>query len=302
MDYDKLIDAETWAFINRTGEFYPPDATDLSIVDQRRVYDQMCEAFRQPRPEGIFCQDRDCSGVPCRLYEAGETDTTVVFFHGGGFVVGSLDSHDDVCAEICARTGFRVLAVDYRLSPEHKHPAAFDDAIAATTYAAQTWPGTLVLCGDSAGGNLAAATAHALRGELHFAGQMLIYPGLGGNHDAGSYLEHANAPMLTRDETIYYMGIRESAPGDATAAPLQDKDLIGLPRTVTVAAECDPLADDARAYADRIKVAGGQAHCIEEPGLTHGYLRARTTVTRARDSFDRIIAALAAMGRGDWPF
>jgi acetyl esterase len=262
----------------------------------------MCEAFRQPRPEGIFCQDRVCFGVPCRLYEAGETDTTVVYFHGGGFVVGGLDSHDDVCAEICARTGFRVLAVDYRLSPEHKHPAAFDDAMAATRYTAQTWPGTLLLCGDSAGGNLAAATAHALRGELDFAGQMLIYPGLGGNHDAGSYLEHANAPMLTRDETIYYMGIRESMPGDATAAPLQDKDLTGLPRTVTIAAECDPLADDARAYAGRIKAAGGQAHCIEEPGLTHGYLRARTTVTRARDSFDRIIASLAAMGRGDWPF
>ncbi|WP_421702180.1 alpha/beta hydrolase [Aliiroseovarius sp.] len=302
MDYDTLIDAETWAFINRTAEFYPPDATDMSIADQRRVYDQMCEAFRQPRPDGVSCRDRDCSGVPCRLYEVGETDTTVVFFHGGGFVVGSLDSHDDVCAEICACTGIRVLAVDYRLSPEHKHPAAFDDAIAATTYAAQTWPGTLLLCGDSAGGNLAAATAHALRGKLAFAGQVLIYPGLGGDHDAGSYLSHANAPMLTRDEIIYYMAIRESDLQDPTAAPLRDTDFVGLPRTVAIAAECDPLADDAQAYADRIKAAGGKAHCIEEPGLTHGYLRGRTSVTRARDSFDRIIAALTALGRGDWPF
>lgn len=302
MDYDTLIDTETWAFINRTGEFYPPDATDMSIADQRRVYDRMCEAFRQPRPEGVFCQDRDCFGVPCRLYEAGESDATVVFFHGGGFVVGGLESHDDVCAEICARTGFRVLAVDYRLSPEHKHPAAFDDAVAATQYVLQTWPGTLLLCGDSAGGNLAAATTHALRGKAEIAGQVLIYPALGGDHDAGSYLDHANAPMLTRDEVLYYLAIRENDPNDPTAGPMTDSNFNGLPKTVTVAAECDPLADDARIYAERIKAVGGLAHCIEEPGLTHGYLRARTTVTRARDSFDRIVAALAAMGRGDWPF
>lgn len=302
MDYDTLIDAETWTFINRTAEFYPPDATDMSIADQRRVYDEMCEAFRQPRPDSVSCKDRDCSGVPCRIYESGETNTTVVFFHGGGFVVGSLESHDDVCAEICARTGFRVLAVDYRLSPDHKHPAAFEDALAATRFAAQAWPGTFLLCGDSAGGNLAAATAHALRGEQEFAGQVLIYPGLGGDHDAGSYLTHANAPMLTRDEILFYMGIRGNVDGDPTAAPLQDTDFSNLPKTVTIAAECDPIADDARHYATRISAAGGQAHCIEEPGLTHGYLRGRTTVTRARDSFDRITAALSALGRGDWPF
>ncbi len=110
--------------------------------------------------------------------------------------------------------------------------------------------------------------------------------------------------MLTRDEVRYYMGgIRESDPGDACAAPLLDKDFSNLPKTVTIAAECDPLADDARVYAAKINAAGGQAHCIEEPGLTHGYLRARSTVTRARDSFDRIIAALTVLGRGgDWPF
>ncbi|WP_300515284.1 alpha/beta hydrolase [Aliiroseovarius sp.] len=302
MDYKTLIDAETWAFIHRTGEFYPPDATDMSITDQRRVYDEMSAAFRQPKPEGVSCRDRDFSGVPCRLYQVNGADTTVVFFHGGGFVVGGLDSHDDVCAEICVRTGFRVLAVDYRLSPEHEHPAAFNDAIAATRHAAETWPGTLLLCGDSAGGNLAAATAHALRGEIDFAGQVLIYPGLGGDHDAGSYLDHADAPMLTRDEVLYYMAIRANGPDDPTAAPLRDTDFTDLPRTVTVAAECDPLADDARVYAARIAAAGGQAHCIGELGLTHGYLRGRTTVTRARDSFGRIVSALSALGAGTWPF
>ncbi len=300
MDYNDLIDAETWAFIARTAEFYPPDATGMSITDQRRVYDRMSAAFRQPRPEGVLCQDRLCNDVPCRLYERGETSTTVVFFHGGGFVVGGLDSHDDVCAEICARTGFRVLAVDYRLSPDHPHPAAFEDAMNAVRYASLTWPGTLLLCGDSAGGNLAAATAHQMRGKI--AGQLLIYPGLGGDIDAGSYLTHANAPMLTRDEVIFYMNIRASAADDPTAAPLRDTDFSALPKTVTIAAECDPLADDARHYAARINAAGGLAHCIEEPGLPHGYLRARNTVTRARDSFDRIVAVLAGMGAGNWPF
>ena len=302
MDYDTLIDDETWAFIDRTAEFYPPNATDMTIAEQRRVYDVMCEAFRQPRPGGVSSQDRDCSGTPCRVYEIGRAEVTVIFFHGGGFVVGSLDSHDDVCAEICARTGFRVMAVDYRLSPENRHPAAFDDALSAVRHAANTWPGVLLLCGDSAGGNLAAAVAHAARGQVELAGQVLIYPGLGGDLNAGSCLDHAQAPMLTRDEVLFYTGIRGSAERDVTAAPLQDRDFTNLPRTVTIAAECDPLADDARTYAARITSTGGQAHCIEEPGLPHGYLRARSSVARARDSFDRIIAALSDLGSDHWPF
>ena len=158
----------------------------------------------------------------------------------------------------------------------------------------------LVLAGDSAGGALAAAVSHATRDrDLEIRGQVLIYPGLGGHRDAGSYLTHAHAPMLTRDDVLFYERTRHEGPPpecDPTAAVLHDTDYTGLPPTLTIAAECDPLADDARVYAERIRAAGGQAEHVVEAGLVHGYLRARHSVTRARDSFARITAAIARMG------
>lgn len=302
-DYARLIDAETWAFIEATAAFYPPDAVTLSVAEQRAVYDEMCRAFHAGRPEGVLVSDLEAGGVPCRLYEPerGPAQATVVYLHGGGFVVGGLDSHDDVCAEICAETGFRVLSVDYRLSPEHVHPAAFEDARAATRWAAARWPGPLLLAGDSAGGNLAAAVAHAARrGGPPIAGQVLIYPGLGGDMSRGSYLAHAEAPMLTRADLEFYAAVRTGgAPvpeGDATFAPLHDSDFSGLPPTFISTAECDPLSSDGEAYAEAIRGAGGQAAWVEEKGLVHGHLRARKTVRRAADAFARIVSELKRMG------
>src|SRR3989338_3742320 len=157
-DYQTLIDAETWAFIARTDACYPPDTASMGIADQRRIYDGMCRLFHQGYPAGIGAQDSLIAGVPCRSY-AGEglakTGPKVLYLHGGGFVVGGLDSHDDVCAEICAETGLTVVAADYRLSPEHDHPAAFDDAMAVACSLGEP----ILLVGDSAGGNLAAAVA-----------------------------------------------------------------------------------------------------------------------------------------------
>ena len=145
--------------------------------------------------------------------------------------------------------------------------------------------------------------SHALGRKGKIAGQVLIYPGLGGDRDAGSYLTHAHAPMLTRDDTLFYAAIRhagaEPAP-DPTFAPLSDTDFSDLPPTLAIAAECDPLADDARAYAARITAAGGTALAVTEHGLVHGYLRARATVPRAAASFARIIAALRDMAAGNW--
>lgn len=305
MDYDTLIDAETWAFIRKTEEHFPPETTRLSIAEQREIYDHMCRAFFAGYPDGISVRDDMVGEIPLRIYEPDQPDGTVTFFHGGGFVVGGLDSHDDVCAEICQRTGLRVVSADYRLCPEHPHPAAFEDAWEVAQYVSRTWPGVIVLAGDSAGGNLAAAVAHKARGHIEIAGQVLVYPGLGGDIEQGSYLRHANAPMLTLDDVKFYMSVRyggADGPVDPTSAPLSDSDFSGLPSTVVITAQCDPLSDDGGAYRDRILAAGGKAHWIEEPGLVHGYLRGRSSVTRARHSFDRIIHAIRALASGNWPF
>jgi acetyl esterase len=309
-DYSKLIDAETWAFIDKTNGQYPPDAVDLDITGQRAVYDRMCAAFHVPHPANVMHVDETLPGnghaIPVRRYESTPSPSvTVVYFHGGGFVVGGLHSHDDVCAEICGRTGYRVVSVDYRLCPEHVHPAAFDDALAAFRHVRDRYDHEIVLAGDSAGGNLAAAVAHATRGERAARGVVLVYPGLGGNRNAGSYVTHAEAPMLRAADVDYYAAIRaggRDVSADPTYAPLLDRDFSRLPPTVIVSAECDPISDDGRDYRDALRRAGGKAEWFNERGLVHGYLRARHMSARARDSFDRIVGAIDALGKGSWPY
>ncbi|MGX5829606.1 alpha/beta hydrolase [Mesorhizobium sp. 43Arga] len=308
-DYTKLIDAETWAFIERTNSYYPPDTIDYTIIQQREIYDRMCREFFAGYPEGVAVETSAIAtpthDIPIRIYRsAPQPAATVLYIHGGGFILGGLDSHDDICAELCARTGYEVVSVDYRLAPEHLHPAAFDDAMSAFAWAASTRDCPILLCGDSAGGNLCAAVAHATRGHAKRpAGQVLIYPGLGGDRSRGSYVRHADAPMLTMRDLEFYKHIRTGGrdrTGDITLSPLADADFANLPPTVLITAQCDPLSSDGEAYRDRIIAAGGRASWVEEPGLVHGYLRARHTVGRARESFTRIVDAVIAIGRSTW--
>lgn len=311
-DYTKLIDAETWAFIERTNSYYPPDTIDYTIAQQREIYDRMCREFFAGYPQGVTAGTTAIEpgdrAIPIRVYRAGKEPAAavVLYFHGGGFILGGLDSHDDVCAELCARTGYEVVSVDYRLAPEHLHPAAFDDALAAFEWAAGRYEQPILLCGDSAGGNLAAAVAHATRGhKRHPAGQVLIYPGLGGDQSKGSYVTHAEAPMLTLRDLEFYKDIRTGGAdvsGDITYMPLNDADFTNVPPTVIITAQCDPLSSDGEAYGARVLAGGGKAWWFEEPGLVHGYLRARHSVGRARASFSRIVDAVAALGRGEWPW
>ncbi|TPM27984.1 alpha/beta hydrolase [Mesorhizobium sp. B2-3-5] len=311
-DYKALIDAETWAFIERTNSYYPPDTIDYTIAQQREIYDRMCREFFAGYPEGVTAETSAIATpehkIPIRIYRNGVPDkaATVLYIHGGGFILGGLDSHDDVCAELCARTGYEVVSVDYRLAPEHLHPAAFDDAMSAFEWAAATYDSPILLCGDSAGGNLCAAVSHATRGHAKRPiGQVLIYPGLGGDRSKGSYVTHAEAPMLTMRDLEFYKHIRTGGAdqtGDITLSPLADADFANLPPSVLITAECDPLSSDGEAYRDRVVAAGGRAVWIEEKGLVHGYLRARHTVGRARASFTRIVDAAAALGRGAWPW
>ncbi|WP_157015662.1 alpha/beta hydrolase [Mesorhizobium xinjiangense] len=311
-DYSKLIDAETWAFIDRTNAFYPPDTTDYTIDQQRAVYDRMCREFFAGYPDSVTAEttavETAAHDITIRIYRSATAghSAVVLYFHGGGFILGGLESHDDVCAELCQRTGFEVVAVDYRLVPEHVHPAAFDDAMRAYRWAADRDARPILLCGDSAGGNLAAAVAHRARDHARVpVGQVLIYPGLGGDMSAGSYVTHAAAPMLTVRDLEFYGRLRSGgsdSAGDATYAPLADSDFARLPPSVVITAECDPLSSDGQDYRDRVLAAGGKAVWFEETGLVHGYLRARHTVARAAVSFERIVAAVRALGNGEWPY
>ncbi|RWA83949.1 alpha/beta hydrolase [Mesorhizobium sp.] len=309
-DYRKLIDAETWAFIDKNNSYYPPDTIDYTIAEQRAIYDRMCREFFAGYPQGVTAETTaiatPTNSIPIRIYRNTETNgaAMVLYVHGGGFILGGLDSHDDVCAELCARTGYDVASVDYRLAPEHLHPAAFDDVMDAFEWAARTYDCPVVLCGDSAGGNLCAAVAHATRGHKKKPiGQVLIYAGLFGDRSKGSYVTHAEAPMLTARDIEFYKHIRTGGvdqTGDITLYPLADADFAYLPPTVLITAQCDPLSSDGEAYRDHVVAAGGRAYWFEEPGLVHGYLRARHTVGRARSSFTRIVEAVSVLGKGEW--
>ncbi len=297
-DYLRILDAPMRAFIRRSEEVSVPDPGTTGVAAQRSAYGRMCEAFHTPRPEEIAVTDQSISGVPTRRYECGASAVTVVYYHGGGFVLGGLDSHDGVCAELCDGSGLRVVSADYRLTPEHVHPAHYDDAMAVARALASDGP--LILMGDSAGATLAASVAHGLRGQADLRGLLLIYPYVGGAMEGGSYVTHANAPMLTTAEARAYSQLRFGGPvprGDVTALALADSDFSGLPPVVIFSAECDPLADDGRTYAEAVRRAGGNAVWHLEPGLVHGYLRARHTVPRAGESFARMIGTLRSMAQ-----
>ena len=307
VDYRALLDDEVWAFLDKTARYYPPDAVDLTVAEQRVVYNKMCAAFDQGRPSNISTKDILLGGVPCRVYATENPPSGTVFFcHGGGFVVGNLDSHDSICAEFCAITGLRVVAVDSRLSPEHPHPDDFNDAWAVFKAVCTTYAGPIVMCGDSAGGNLVAAVTHHARGRMdgRIAGQLLIYPGLGGDHSKGSYVTHSDAPGLTTRDMEFYMNIRSAGQdktGDPTFAPLHDTDFTNLPATVIITAECDPLSDDGKDYRDVICAAGGKAVWREEAGLVHAHLRARFMSAKAAASFTRITNSLSTLVKGELP-
>ena len=311
--YLTMIDDETWAFIERSDSFYPPDTAEKTVNEQREIYNSLCRSFHAGYPKGVRAADSVIAlathDIPVRNYvaEGSQSPGHVIYYHGGGFVVGGLESHDDVCAEICSRTGFEVTSVDYRLSPEFNYPADFQDAFAAFTQIAGNDDRPIIVCGDSAGGNLAAAVCHATKHSAQKpAGQVLIYPGLGSRLDQGTFIEHADAPMLTTKDTTFYKTIRTGGNSEffkeATCAPLNDTDFSGLPPTVLISAECDPLSGDCRDYRDALEAAGVRVHWVNERGLVHGYLRARHMSSRVRDSFTRIVDAVAALGKGEWPY
>lgn len=293
-------ETEIVAFQERCDCFYPPEAVSAPVERQREWYDALCRDFDLGRPAGLTTEDRRLAGVATRRYRPARigAQATILYFHGGGFVVGSLESHDAICAEIADAAGAELVAIDYRLAPEHRWPAAFEDGMAVLrTLLAKGQD--IVLAGDSAGGNIAAGLAISARDEgvRGVVGQVLVYPGLGGDLRSGSYAEMAAAPGLTTADVRYYRDLMQAPEDDPVAYPLRATNFAGLPRAYVTAAHFDPLRDDGRRYAARLADAGVPVSFREEPQMVHAWLRARHVSPGAKDGFKALCDAIARLVR-----
>ncbi|HVP02023.1 MAG TPA: alpha/beta hydrolase [Solirubrobacteraceae bacterium] len=224
--------------------------------------------------------------LPARRYrpEAAGPMPTIVFFHGGGFVIGDIDTHDNQCRTLCRDVGAVVLSVGYRLAPETPWPGAVEDCLAATRWAGEHVgelggdPAAIAVAGDSAGGNLAAVVAQRVRDEggPRLAAQLLIYPGVDMEEDEArypSYAANGEGFFLTADDMRWFAD-QYAGPAadrrDPTLSPLHGT-LAGLPPAVITTAEYDPLRDQGTTYADALRGAGVPVVHLDFPGLIHGY-------------------------------
>jgi acetyl esterase len=228
--------------------------------------------------------------VPMRVYRpSGDPLGTLVFLHGGGFVIGDLDSYDAQCRTLCSRAGVTVVSVDYRLAPEHPFPAGADDALAAFDWVLQHEEGPFVVGGDSAGGNLSAGVAQARRERL--AAQLLIYPSTDFVTEHASVEENGEGFFLTRADMEWfhghYLGGDDAVRSDPRVSPALG-DLHGLPPALVYTAQYDPLRDDGNAYAEALSAAGVKVvhRCFE--GLIHGFFALGPLSQAAAEAVERI--------------
>jgi acetyl esterase len=216
--------------------------------------------------------------LAARWYRAlGDRAGIVVYLHGGGWVLGTLDDYDRPLKALANMAGCDVLSVDYRLAPEHRFPAPLDDALAAVRWAGDQAAGApIAVAGDSAGGNLAAVAVRRIRDEggPQIALQLLAYPVSDCDFTTGSYEQWKDAPILPARDMHWYWGHYVPNPADRAhpdASPLRATDLSGLPPALVIVAECDPLHDEVVAYAGRLKDAGNEVELHEGPGMPHGF-------------------------------
>lgn len=270
----------------------PPTHT-LSVADARRFYRER-RFFTQPEAPAVAeCLALRASApdgdIPLRLYRPAGSHATarlaaLVYFHGGGWVIGDLDTHDTLCRSLANASGCAIVSVDYRLAPEHPFPAAFDDAVAATRWVRREADALgldrarLGVGGDSAGGNLAAAVAIELRDDEDappLACQLLIYPATDQRCNQPSHRTNAQGYLLTSD-TIRWFHDHYLPDAkldlDWRASPLLNENLAHLPPALVLTAGYDPLHDEGLAYAQRLSEAGVHASCIDFERQIHGFI------------------------------
>lgn len=280
---------------NRTTAHYAPPTPELARVDDMQIPG-----------------DETGPAIALRIYRprhAASPAPVVVFFHGGGWAVGDLESHDAVCRLIAARTDAVVVAVDYRLAPEHPFPAAVEDCERAARFvhanAADLGldPARMILCGDSAGANLSTITARRLRdGDgPAIALQVLIYPGADFTATGGSLEENGTGYVLTRASIEMFRAWYLPDPATWShpdASPIKADSLAGLPPALVLIAGYDPLRDEGVAYVQAMRDAGVPVEMIEYPTMLHGFVRMGRLVNMASVALDDVAQAIRSAFRG----
>lgn len=282
-----------------------PEWHAMSVDRARRIEDDLFSGDGDPVPVGDV-ENRSLDGpdgdVRVRVYRPPETPApTLVFYHGGGWCLGTLDSADDICRELCRRVGAVVVSVDYRLAPEHPFPAAVEDAAAALAWVRDRnhelgGNGRVGVAGTSAGGNLAAAMALQRPAE-DIAVQVLLYPVTDRNVSTDSYAANADGPLLTKADMEFFWEqyLRSDADAaDPTAAPMLAETPTDTATAVVATAGHDPLRDDGTRYAEKLADAGVDVELLDSPSLCHGFLSFADDVPAADDAFDEVARAVRA--------
>jgi acetyl esterase len=279
---------------------------------QARVSYRNRRFYAQPAPPAVsLIHDKRIPGpggdLGVRIFRAtagNEPCGALVFFHGGGWVIGDLDTHDILCRQLAIAGGFAVVSVDYRLAPEHRFPAAVDDCIAATRWVRENAqalhidPDRIAVGGDSAGGNLAAVVALALRdaGERWLRFQLLIYPATDMRQIADSHQRNGEGYLLTSESVRWFRGHYTPADADWSdwrASPLLAKSHAGLPAALVITAGFDPLRDEGRQYADALSAAGSPAQYVCFERQLHGFINMTRIIPEANTCVELAAAATA---------
>lgn len=284
-----------------------PLMSEVSPVEAREMYNAMGAMLEADAVEIARIEDLSCPGpagdIPLRLYdsrsERAEDTPLIMFYHGGGFVIGDLESHHSFCTYISQAMDLPVIAVDYRLAPEAPFPAAPEDSIAATRWVADNQDklklslSGLIPCGDSAGGNLTLVVGQTLTAEpaaIPLVAQFPIYPASRMDAEGGSMDEFAEGFLLTKESMDYFNSHYAPKGDDVHVSPYLGK-IAGSPPTVLVTAGLDPLRDQGREYAAELIKNGVNTTYIEMPGNVHGFINIRKAVPSAQQDVDNMIAA-----------
>jgi acetyl esterase len=300
------LDPQARAFLDRMSELGIPALGTLTPDQHRAVQDEGAATVFGPVPD-IAWEDRSLPGpageIPVRVYRHGDEPAPVlVYFHGGGWVLGGLNTHHGACATLAVQSGCAVVSVDYRMAPEHRYPAAVEEAWAVTQWLAVHpddvgGSGALAVGGDSAGGNLAAVCALQARDAgIPLALQLLVYPVTDADLETSSYREFADGYYLTAYSMRWFWDnyLPDGDRFQPDASPLRAADVSGTAPALVITAGFDPLLDEGEAYAKRLQEAGVPVTLSRYDGMIHGFFRMPAVMDRANDALAEASGALRA--------